>query len=205
MEGLPHVLEGQRLAEMPVDEGLDLTAQGLGLRLRPVPPGRVPGELEDTPQEGQRQMVAQGLAARAVLPQDAVHHVHQQPQVLRLRPRVKEGRGFVGGKGVLPQSRQPQAGDGRAVGGNGVFRAGELVVDHAAVVEKQVPGLHLIKGLPHQEAPLAPADQQNLRQVLMGVENAVVSPVRRLCAADIHQPGHRLRREEGPRLPLHKA
>ena len=188
---------------MPVNERLDLPAQVLGLRVLPDP--GVPGELEDAPQKGQGQVVAQGLAARAVLQQVAVHHIHQKHQVLRLLPRVEEGRGPVGGEGIFPQSRQTQPGDGRAVGGDGVFLAGKLVVDHAAVVKEQVPGLHLIKGLPHQEAPLSPADQQNLRQVLVGVEDAVVGPVRGQGPADVGQPGHGLRREKGARLPFYKA
>mgnify|MGYP002508356238 CR=1 FL=1 len=44
VEGLSHVLEGQGLAEVPVNERLDLPAQVLGLRVLPDP--GVPGELE---------------------------------------------------------------------------------------------------------------------------------------------------------------
>ena len=129
----------------------------------------------------------------------------RKSQVLRLLPRVEQGRNPVGQEGIFPQPRQAQPGDSGAVGGDGVFLAEKLVVNHTAVVEEQVAGLYVIKGLPHQKAALASADQQNLRQVLVGMEDAVVSPVGGQGPADIHQPRRGLRREEGAGLPLHKA
>ena len=203
MEGLAQLLEGQRLPEMMVNVLLDLVGQGGRLRVGAHPQGGGAGDGQRPVQQGQHQAVAEHLAVRPVVGEVAEHHVVQRPEVCPLRPRGVDRGGILRDEGVFPQSRQPQAAHGDAPATKGTV--GQLVVDHAAVEDQQVPRLNLVGIVADEEAGAALVDEQHLHKVRVGVEQPGMGLLGGGPAADVQQPGHGLRREGGLVISFDKA
>ena len=206
MEGLPNLLQGQRLGVVLVDILLDPQTQGALLRLDTLTVRRGAREVEDTAQQGQQQMVTEGLAAGRVGGEVAVHHVVKGPEVFALCAHMVDGGGIVGKDGARPERRQAQPRKGYAAAVNGaVGSGGELVVDHAAVEQQQIAALHVVGLFPDEEAAVAAADEHGLRKVRMGVQQAGTSLVKGGAAADIEQFGHIFRCKHRLEIPLDEA
>lgn len=203
VEGLPDLLEGQGLAVMPVDIVLHLLSERRRLRVGGGPQGDGAGDGQRPVQQRQHQPVAEDLAVRAVLGEVAVNQLVQRPQVGQLLAHGIDRGGVLRRQGVFPQTRQAQPAHGDAAAGEG--GVGQLVMDHAAVEDQQIPRLHIICRLADQKAGAALFHQQHLHKIRVGVEQPGMGPVGKQPAADIEQPGHGVRCEGGVIIPLDKA